>query len=137
MFCADKIGTKRRHVQNNHDEREEIHPHGEANADVHPANADQPDLSCPAVPNKKWISDFQEANKYSHRREQVLPSYEYLRIDNIERRADERAPHIRAIPPAAAEAFRQPAKKVDDTQVKLKHPMPETEKLRIFRWQFS
>ena len=69
--------------------------------------------------------------------EQVLPSYEYLRIDNIERRADESAPHIRTIPPAAAEAFRQAAEKIDDTQVKLKHPTPETEKLRIFRWQFS
>ena len=64
MFCADKIGTERRHVQNNHDEREEIHPHGEADPDVHCTNADQPNRSRFAVPDKKWIADFQQTNKY-------------------------------------------------------------------------
>jgi hypothetical protein len=58
MFCAHKIGTERRHVQNNHDEREEIHPHCEADPGVNYTNADQPNLSRLAVPDKKWISDF-------------------------------------------------------------------------------
>jgi len=134
---ANKSRTERRHVQNDHDEREEIHPHSKANPDVHCTNADQPNLSRLAVPDKKWISDFQQTNKDSRDREQVCPSYEYLRIDDVERRADESAPHIRAIPPPATRTFRQPAEKIDDTQVKLKKPEPETEELRIIRSRFS
>jgi hypothetical protein len=131
------IGTERGDVENNHDEREKIHSHRNANPDVHPANADQPNLSRLAVPDKKRICDFQEANKYACNWEQVFPSYEYLRIDNVERRADESAPYIRAIPPSAAQTFRQAAEKIDDAQVKLKDPTPKTQKLWIPRSRFS
>jgi len=65
QLCADKTRAERRHVENNHDEREEIHPHGEANPDVHCTNTDQPNPSCLVVPNKKWISDFQQTRKDS------------------------------------------------------------------------
>ena len=64
-----------------------------------------------AVPNKKRISKFQQANKNSCDWEQVFPSYEYLGIDNVERRADESAPYIRSIPPAAPRHFVRPLKK--------------------------
>jgi hypothetical protein len=104
---------------------------------VHCTNSDQPNLSRLAVPDKKRISDFQQADKDSHDREEVFPSHEYPGIDEVKRGPYQGPPYIRTIPPAAAEAFRQPAEKIDDTQVKLKHPTPETEKLRIFRWQFS
>src|ERR671937_3203861 len=83
MFCADEIGTKCRHIKNDHDEREEIHPHGEADGDVHCTNAQQPNLSRLAVPDKKWISDFQQTNEDSRDWEKVLQSYEYLRINQI------------------------------------------------------
>ena len=115
MFCADKIGTERRHVENDHDESKEVHSHHEPNPKVHSANANQPDHACLAIPNQKWIPDFQETNRDSCDGEQRLPVYEYLRIDHIERRADESAPHIRTIPPSAAEAFREATKKIDET----------------------
>src|SRR5205823_15002142 len=137
MFCAHKTRSECRHVQNNHDEREKIHSHRNANPDVHCTNANQPNLSRLAVPDKKRICDFQEGNKYSCNWEQVLPSHEYLRIDNVERRADESAPYTRSIPPASAEAFRKAAEKVDDAQVELKDPPPKTEKLWILRLRFS
>ena len=137
MFCADKSRSECRHIKNDHDEREEIHPHGETNPDVHRTNTDQPNLSCPVVPDKKWISDFQQTRKDSRDWEEVLPRNEYLRIDNVEGRADESAPHTRTIPPPAAQTFREATEEIDDAQVKLKHPTPETEKLRIFCWQFS
>jgi hypothetical protein len=38
-----------------------------------------------------------------------MRAYEYLRIDDVERRADVSAPHIRAIPAPAAQTFRQAA----------------------------
>jgi hypothetical protein len=123
---------ERRDVEDNHDEREKIHSHHNANPDVHCTNANQPNLSRLVVPDKKRICDFQEANKYSCHWEHVFPSYKYLRIDNVERRAYERAPHTRSIPPAGAEAFRQAAEKVDDAQVKLKDTPPEPEELGIF-----
>ena len=137
MFCADKIGTERRHVQNNHDEREEIHPHCEADPDVHCTNADQPNRSRFAVPDKKWISDFQQTRKDSRDWEEVLPPNEYLRIDNVEGRADESAPYIGTIPPPAAQTFREATEEIDDAQVKLKHPTPKTKKLWILRPRFS
>src|SRR5215468_10690955 len=107
-FCPlrETHRPERRDVENNHDEREKIHSYRNANPDVHCTNANQPNLSRLAVPDKKRISDFQEANKYSCNWEQVFPSYEYLRIDNVERRADESAPYTRSIPPAGTEAFR-------------------------------
>src|SRR5215468_8379702 len=107
-FCPlrETPRPERRDVENNHDEREKIHSHRNANPDVHCTNTNQPNLSRLAVPDKKRICNFQEANKYSCNWEQVFPFYEYLRIDNVERRADESAPHTRAIPPSGAEAFR-------------------------------
>ena len=113
--CANQSRTERGEIEDNHDECEEVHVHRDANPDVHCTNADQPNLSRLAVPDKNWISDFQQTNKDSDDREEVFPSHEYFRIDDVERRADQSAPHTRAIPPAAAEAFRQPAKKIDDT----------------------
>jgi hypothetical protein len=104
---------------------------------VHCTNADQPNLSRLAVPDKKWISDLQQTNKYSRHRERVIPPYEYLGIDSVEGRTDESAPHIRAIPPSATEAFRQAAEKIDDTQVKLKDPTPKTQELWISGSRFS
>jgi hypothetical protein len=92
--------TERRHVENNHNECEKIHSHREGDPNVHCTNADQPNLSCLLVPNKNRISDFQQTNQDSRDGEKELPSYEDFRIDNIERRTDESAPYIRAIPPA-------------------------------------
>ena len=137
MFCADKTRAERRHVENDHDESKQIHSHHEPNPEVHPANADQPNLSRLAVPDKKWISNFQQTNTDSRDWEQVSPSHEYLGIDDVERRADERAPYTRTIPPAAAETFCEAAEKIDDTQVKLKNPTPKTKKLWILRPRFS
>jgi hypothetical protein len=96
---------------------------------VHRTNSNQPNLSRLLVPDKKWISDFQQTNKDSCDWEQVSPSHEYLRINDVERRAGESAPHARTIPPSASEAFRQTAEKIDDTQVKLKHATPKSQKL--------
>ena len=132
MFCADKSRSEGCHIKNDHDEREEIHSHRKADPGVHPANEDQPNLPCLAVPNKKRISSFEQANNNSYDWENKLPPNKYLRIDNVERRTDESAPHIRAIPPPAAEAFRQAAEKIDDAQVKLQDAPPESQKLRIF-----
>ena len=81
---------------------------------MHPANADQPNLSGLVIPNKKRISDFQETNKYSCDWEQVIPSHEYLGINDIERRADERAPYVRTIPPSTAKTFCQATEKIDE-----------------------
>jgi hypothetical protein len=134
---ADKTRAECRHVKNDYDEREEIHSHRKADPGVHCTNTDQPNLSRLAAPDKNWISDFQQANKDSRDGEKVLPSYECLRIDNVERRADESAPYIRAIPPSAAQTFRQAAEKIDDAQMKLKHPTPKTHKLWIPRLRFS
>jgi len=91
---GDKTRAERRDIKNDHDKREQIHPHGEANTDMHCTNADQPNLSCLARPNKKWISDFQQTNNNSCDREEMSPPYEDLRINDVERRANERAPHI-------------------------------------------
>src|SRR5947207_2852820 len=121
-LCAEKTRAKCRHVEDDHDERKEIHSHHEANPDVHCTNANQPNLSRLAVPNEKWISNFQQTNQDSREWKEVCPPYEYLGIDNVEGRPNESAPHIRAVPPPAAEAFGQAAEKIDDTQVKLKNP---------------
>src|SRR4030095_3323905 len=66
-FCPlrETPRPERRDVENNHDERDKINSHRNANPDVHCTNANQPNLSRFAVPDKKWICDFQEANKYS------------------------------------------------------------------------
>jgi hypothetical protein len=133
---ADKTGAECRHVEDDHNKGKEIHSHHEPTPEVHPANEDQPNLSRLAVPNKKWISDFQHTNKDSCNWEQVPPSHEYLRIDNVEGRTDESAPYIGTIPPPGAEAFHQAAEKIDDTQVKLKEPTPKTQKLWIPRSRF-
>jgi len=106
QVCADKTRAECRQVKNDHDEREEIHPHRKADPGMHCTNADQPNLSRLAVPDKKWISDCQQARKDSRDWEEVLPPNEYLRIDNVEGRADESAPYIGTIPPPGAEAFR-------------------------------
>jgi hypothetical protein len=106
MFYADKTRAECRDIKNDHYEREEIHSHGKADPGVHCTNTDQPNLSRLAAPDKSWISDFQQTNEDSRDGEEVLPSYEYLGIDDVERRADESAPYIRTVPPAAAKAFR-------------------------------
>jgi hypothetical protein len=85
QVCADKTRAECRHIKNDHDERKEIHPHREANPYVHCTNANQPNLSRLAVPNKKWISDFQQTNKDSRDWEQVPPSHEYFGINNLNR----------------------------------------------------
>ena len=137
QVCADKIRAECRQIENDHDEREEIHPHREADPDVHCTNANQPNLSRLAVPNEKWISDFQETNKDSRDWEQIPPSHEYLGINNVKRRPYQCPPHIRTVPPPAPKAFRKAAKKIDHAQVELEDAPPETKKLRIFRLQLS
>jgi hypothetical protein len=102
---ATKCRSERRYIQNDHDESEKIHSHCHANPDVHCTNANQPNLPCLAVPDKKWVCDFQETNKYSCNWKYVIPSNEYLGINDVEWWADESAPHTRAIPPAATKAF--------------------------------
>src|SRR5207247_1135163 len=109
-----------RHIENDHDEREEVHSHGEPNAGVHRTNTDQPNLSRLAIPNKKWISNLQHTNKHSCDREQVLPSHEYLGTNDVEWGADERPPHIRTFPPSATDTFREDAEEINDARVKLK-----------------
>jgi hypothetical protein len=59
---ANESRTERRHVENNHNEREKIHSHREGDPNVHCTNADQPNLSRPLVPDKNWIADFQKTN---------------------------------------------------------------------------
>ena len=136
-LCADKTGAERGHVENDHDESKEIHSHRKRNAGMHRTNADQPDFSCFAIPNRKRISDFPETNEYSSDWEQILPSHEYLGINDVEGRTDDSAPDIRTIPPSAAQTFRKAAKKINDAQVKLKDPAPETEKVWISRSRFA
>ena len=131
MFCAHKTRSECRHVQNNHDEREKIHSHRNANPDVHCTNANQPNLSRLAVPDKKWISDFQQTNKDSDDWEEVLPSHEYFRIDDVERRIGERAPEAIAIPPAGSSAFCETSKEIGNAEMNLQHTAEETLKLRI------
>ena len=104
---------------------------------MHGTNADQPDFSCFAIPNKERISNFQETNEYSCDWEQVLPSYEYLGINDVEGGTDESAPDIRTIPPPATQTFREAAEEINDAQMKLKDPTPETEKPRIIRPRYS
>ncbi len=102
---ADKTGAEGCYVEDDHDESKEIHSHREPNPEVHPANEDQPNLSCLAAPDKNWISDFQQTNQDPRDRKEIFPSYEYLRINDVERRADESAPDTRTIPPSATKAF--------------------------------
>src|SRR5438132_4361729 len=106
VFCADEIRAECREIKNDHDQGEEIHPHCYTDPDVHCTNADQPNLSRSAVPDKERVSNFQKTNNNSHDWEQVFPSYKCLRIDHVERRTDKSAPHTRTIPPAAAQTFR-------------------------------
>ena len=134
---ATKSRTERRHVQNDHDESEKIHSHCHADPDVHCTNANQPNLPCLSVPDKKCISDFQETNKDSGDWEEIFPSNEYLGINDVEWWADKSAPHTRAIPPTAAKAFGQAAEKIDSTQVELKDAPPKPQKLRMFRSRSS
>src|SRR4030095_11903886 len=105
QVCADKIRAECRQIENDHDEREEMHPHREADPDVHCTNANQPNLSRLAVPNEKWISDLQETNKDSRDWEQVPPSHEYLGINNVKGRPYQCPPYIRTIPPSASETL--------------------------------
>ncbi len=42
QICADKTRAECRQIKNDHDEREEIHPHGETNPEVHRTNANRP-----------------------------------------------------------------------------------------------
>src|SRR4029453_9420603 len=116
---ADETRAERCYIDNDHDESEEIHPHHEPDSGVHRTDADQPNLSCFVAPNKKRISDFQETNESPCNWEQVLPSHEHLRINDVKRGPDQRAPHIRTVPPPAAQTFGKSTEKIDHTQVKL------------------
>src|SRR5258708_11466732 len=63
VLCANKSRSEGCYVEDDHDESKEIHSHHEPDPEVHSANANQPNLSRLAVPDKKWISDFQQTNK--------------------------------------------------------------------------
>jgi hypothetical protein len=104
---------------------------------VHGTNADQPNLPRLVIPNEKWISNLQHTNKYSCDWEQVFPSHQGVGINHVEWGTDERAPHARTVPPSAAQTFGETAEKIDETQVKLKNPTPEAEKLWVFRLRLS
>src|SRR5262249_18536506 len=109
----------------------------DADHEVHSAYPEEPNFARPTAPNKEGISKFQQANKDSCQREEIFPSYQDLGIDDVEWRSDQRAPNIRSIPPPAAEAFRQAAKKKDDAKVNLKNATPKTQELWIFWSQIS
>jgi hypothetical protein len=112
---VDEARAERCDIENDHDESEEIHSHHEPDSGVHCTNADQPNLSCLVTPDKKRISDFQETNENSSNWEQVLPSHEHLGINDIERGPDQSAPHIRTVPPSAAQTFGKSTEKIDRT----------------------
>jgi hypothetical protein len=100
---------------------------------VHRTSANEPDFPCAPAPNKQRVGSFQQTNKDASNWKYVLPSYKDLRINDAEGWTDECAPHVRTIPPPAAQAFGEAAEKINETQVKLKNPTPKTEKLWIFR----
>ena len=86
---------------------------------MHRANTDEPNSAGSALPNENGIAHFQQTNGNAGDGENMFPAHEYVRRDYVKRGPDERAPEIRPIPLTAAQAFCEPAKKIDNTQMKL------------------
>jgi len=66
QLCADKIRAERRHVENNHHKGKKVHSHPESDQEVHPADTNQPGTARLVVPNKEWISSFEQTNNNSY-----------------------------------------------------------------------
>jgi hypothetical protein len=56
------IDAERGKIQYNHDEGEKIHSHCQSDGDVHPQNANQPDEPGFFHPNKKYVTNFEQAD---------------------------------------------------------------------------
>jgi hypothetical protein len=111
--------AERGQIQYNHYKSKQIHSHRQSDCGVHRQNAHQPKKSGLFHPNKKRISDLDQANQNAENRQRVLEPNQYVWRKKIQRGPYQGPPEFGSIPPTAAEKFCQTSKEIDKAQVNL------------------
>src|SRR5258708_39581811 len=97
--------AERGQIQDNHYRGEQIHAHGNTDADMHEQNGDQPRTPHLAMPNEKSVAEFQRENCDPSHRERISKSDENICRNKIEWWARESAPKVDPVPPISAKCF--------------------------------
>jgi len=85
------------------------------------------------MPDKKWIACFQQEDGNSKDWKNVLKANKNISRNDVERRTRERAPEIRAIPPAHTECLGQTAKKIDQAKMELQDTTEKMQQMSVLR----
>src|SRR5205814_8788913 len=100
--------------------------HGETDPNVHGYDANQPDHTRSLLPDRKRVSQLENANRDARDGENVFESNQGFRGNQIKWGSGQCAPQTCAIPPAVAHRLGNTAKEIDKCQMDLQHTSPET-----------